>query len=161
MLLVSCAIEGYINGQATERKIMLTAAPTTYPTTTIGTSTAAPTLPSRAIVFGEAFDSGMRTLLHNWARGTSSYECTRVDGAALVTVTISYASDEEQEAFRFTLRSATTGEIEQRFMVVTHPHTAIERFDASDRRLFPIFRQPRDLWSAEDLKNFIEAQVPR
>ena len=140
---------------------MPTAAPIKHQGPTVAAPTAAAQLPSRVLAFGEAFDAGMRALLHNWARGTSSYECTRANGAALVTLTISYASDEEQSAFRFTLRSAVRGEIEQRFTVITHPHKAIERSDVSDRRLFPVFRHPRDLWTAEDLKSFIEGQAPK
>jgi hypothetical protein len=142
-----------------ERILMPTAAPITRHASNLATGNSSASLPSRELAFGEAFDSGMRTLLHNWARGTSSYECARSPGSALVTVTIRFASDEDQQAFRFTLRPCSHGGVEQTFLVITHPRTAIERSDSPDRRLFPVFRQPRDLWTADDLKLFIESHA--
>lgn len=103
----------------------------------------------------EVFRDGLRAILGSWARGVSVFTAARTSESPLMSIEVRDRSDEEMRGLVFSLRSSP-GRLEQEFFVSTTPIISIERRDIADTRLFPHFRQQRELWDSHDLQRFIE-----
>jgi hypothetical protein len=125
-------------------------------------------LPSRiAVEENVAIDrlhAGLYSILVQWSQGKREFGWLRHCGAQHVEIHVRDGSDEDGRALIFSIVPLPNGRPTQEFRVSTEGRGLIGQIQARDNRILSFLRGPRELWSWNDLKAFIEQQsalIPR
>ena len=125
-------------------------------------------VPSRIAVGGNVADdrlhAGLYSILVQWSRGKNTFDGLRRCGAQHVEVRVRDGSDEDGRALIFSIAPLPNGRPTQEFRVSTEGRGLVGQIQARDNRVLSFLRGPRELWSWNDLKAFIEQQsalIPR
>ena len=125
-------------------------------------------VPSRIAVEGdvalERLNAGLYSILVQWSQGKSEFGWLRHCGAQHVEIRVRDGSDEDGRALIFSIVPLPNGRAMQEFRVSTEGRGLVGQIQAPDNRVLPFLRGPRELWSWNDLKAFIEQQsalIPR
>lgn len=108
--------------------------------------------------------AGLYSILVQWSQGKSEFGWLRHCGAQHVEVRVRDGSDEDGRALIFSIVPLPNGRPTQEFRVSTEGRGLVGQIQAPDNRILPFLRGPRELWSWNDLKAFIEQQsalIPR
>lgn len=106
----------------------------------------------------DRFHAGLYSILMQWSQGKSEFGWIRHCGAQHVEIRVRDGSDEDERALIFSIVPLPNGRPTQEFRVSTEGRGLVGQIQAPDNRVLPFLRGPRELWSWNDLKTFIEQQ---
>lgn len=121
-------------------------------------------IPVEADVALDRLQAGLYSILVQWSQGKSTFGWLRYCGAQHVDIHVRDGSDEDERALIFSIVPLPNGRAMQEFRVSTEGRGLVGQIQAPDNRALRFLRGPRELWSWNDLKAFIEQQsalIPR
>jgi hypothetical protein len=107
----------------------------------------------------DSLHAGLHSIIVQWAHGKSAFGWLRSVGAQHVEIRVRDGSDEEDRALIFSIVPLPKGRITQEFRVSTEGRGLMGHIQAPDNRILPFLRGPREMWSWNDLRDFIEQQA--
>jgi len=115
-------------------------------------------------VADDRLHAGLYSILVQWSHGKTTFDWLRHCGAQHVEIHVRDGSDEDERALIFSIVPLPNGRPMQEFRVSTEGRGLVGQIQAPDNRALRFLRGPRELWSWNDLRAFIEQQsalIPR